>query len=45
MKDLNYRQGDETSNSELKRMMIRIINEMKEDIHKHLSEIKENINR
>jgi hypothetical protein len=40
-KDLNGSEGNEISNIKLKRM-IRMINEMKEDIYKHLKEIKEN---
>jgi hypothetical protein len=36
-------EGDEISISELKRMMIRTNNEMKEDMQKQLNEIKDNI--
>jgi Txe/YoeB family toxin of Txe-Axe toxin-antitoxin module len=37
IKDLNDSKVDEISNNELKRAIIRIINEIKEDIYKHLN--------
>jgi hypothetical protein len=44
-KDLNGSKEDEISISRLKRMIKSMINEMKEDIHEQLSEIKENMNK
>jgi hypothetical protein len=40
-KDLMDSKGDEISVSELKRMIIRTINEMKEDVQKQVGEIRE----
>jgi hypothetical protein len=40
-KDLMDSKGDEISVSELKRMIIRTINEMKEDMQKQVGEIRE----
>jgi Txe/YoeB family toxin of Txe-Axe toxin-antitoxin module len=40
LKDLNDIEVNEISNTELKRMMTRIINEMKEDVYKHLKKSK-----
>jgi hypothetical protein len=45
MKGLNDSEGDEISNFELRRMMIRMINDMKEDMDKVFIEIKGNINK
>jgi hypothetical protein len=44
-KDLIDIEGDEIWTHDHKRMMIRTINEMREDMHKHLNEAKENINK
>jgi hypothetical protein len=45
IKDLNDSEVDETANNELRKMMIKIINKIKEDMHIHLSEFKENTNK
>jgi hypothetical protein len=44
-KDLNVSEVDEMSNIELKGMMTRMTNEMKENIYKHFNVIKENTNK
>jgi hypothetical protein len=43
-KDLNNSEENDISNFELKRMM-RMINEIKEGMHKHLKKTKENTNK
>jgi hypothetical protein len=40
--DCNDSEGNEMSNFELKRVMIRLTNEVKECMHKYIKKIKEN---
>jgi hypothetical protein len=44
-KDFSNSEKDEISNKELKITMIRMINEIKEDIYKHVIEFKEDTNK
>jgi ribosome-associated translation inhibitor RaiA len=44
-KYLNDSEVDEISNIKLKRMMVIMINEMNEDVYKHLNKIKENMSK
>jgi hypothetical protein len=41
---LNESEADEISNTELKGIMIKMINKIKEDMYRHLNEFKENTN-
>jgi ABC-type Zn uptake system ZnuABC Zn-binding protein ZnuA len=45
IEDLVDREGDETSVSKFKRMMIRIFKEFEEDIQKQVSEFQKNVNK